>query len=252
MATPWISAGGACSRSATRLTAPGEIHPLMALFAVMSIAAGAGASGALNMGFDSDIDAVMGRTARRPVPSGRVSRDEALSLGWILSLISVLVLTAIALVAAGPLMRLLGDKVEAVITRLLGVLLSAVLMTRNRNNVQQVIVCDFIIYRQYSIPNYCPFKSPVSVNGTGIPVSPLDVCMPSMLYTLTLSMYCIQSCAVTVSVYVAVRDSTKVSTKYYCDTEDTVMLATYSSPDCSGDIVYEFNPGMVAECGGLL
>jgi len=72
--------------------APGELHPVLALIAILCIAVGAGASGALNMWFDADIDAVMTRTANRPIPSGRVTRQEALAFGLTLSFFSVFVL----------------------------------------------------------------------------------------------------------------------------------------------------------------
>nr|WP_244530616.1 heme o synthase [Salaquimonas pukyongi] len=72
--------------------APGSLHPVLALIAILCIAVGAGASGALNMWFDADIDAVMTRTAKRPIPSGRVSRQEALAFGLTLSFFSVFVL----------------------------------------------------------------------------------------------------------------------------------------------------------------
>ena len=52
--------------------APGDLAPLRACIAVLAIAAGAGAAGVLNMWYDADIDAVMTRTARRPLPSGRI------------------------------------------------------------------------------------------------------------------------------------------------------------------------------------
>src|SRR3984957_7405599 len=65
------------------------MHPLLAAIAVLCIAVGAGASGALNMGFDSDIDGLMRRTRNRPVPAGRVQRSDALGLGVTLSLASV-------------------------------------------------------------------------------------------------------------------------------------------------------------------
>jgi len=71
------------------MIAPGQINPLIGLLAIMCIAIGAGASGALNMWYDADIDAVMSRTAKRPIPDGRVSRQEALSFGLILSFFSV-------------------------------------------------------------------------------------------------------------------------------------------------------------------
>ncbi|WP_108658517.1 heme o synthase [Acuticoccus kandeliae] len=74
------------------MLAPGSIHPVLAVVSLFAIAVGAGASGALNMGFDSDIDAIMTRTSKRPVPSGRVSREAALSFGAMLSLGSVVLL----------------------------------------------------------------------------------------------------------------------------------------------------------------
>jgi heme o synthase len=72
--------------------APGELHPLLAAVAVLAIAVGAGAAGAVNMWYDRDIDAVMSRTQGRPVPSGRVAPSEALSLGVVLSLLSVMMM----------------------------------------------------------------------------------------------------------------------------------------------------------------
>lgn len=74
------------------LMAPGTLHPVLAAIAILCIAVGAGASGALNMWYDADIDRVMGRTAERPIPSGRVRADEALAFGLVLSVFSVLVL----------------------------------------------------------------------------------------------------------------------------------------------------------------
>ncbi len=71
------------------LVAPGDIHPVIGLVAILCIAIGAGASGALNMWYDADIDAVMSRTLNRPIPSGRVSRQEALFFGVTLSAFSV-------------------------------------------------------------------------------------------------------------------------------------------------------------------
>ncbi|MEI9803776.1 MAG: heme o synthase [Pseudolabrys sp.] len=72
--------------------APGSLHPLTAFTALLCIAVGAGASGALNMWFDADIDALMTRTARRPVPMGRVQPGEALAFGLTLSVFAVVVL----------------------------------------------------------------------------------------------------------------------------------------------------------------
>ena len=72
--------------------APGNGHPLLLLISLFAIACGAGASGAINQWYDRDIDAVMERTAGRPIPSGRVLPAEALSLGIVVSALSVLVL----------------------------------------------------------------------------------------------------------------------------------------------------------------
>jgi protoheme IX farnesyltransferase len=80
------------------------MSPWLAAISVFCIAVGAGASGALNMGFDSDIDGLMRRTRNRPVPSGRVQRSDALALGVTLSLFSVgLMALATNLLAAGLL-----------------------------------------------------------------------------------------------------------------------------------------------------
>ena len=54
------------------LVAPGRLHPVLALTAVLCIAVAAGAAGAINMWYDRDIDAVMRRTAKRPIPAGRI------------------------------------------------------------------------------------------------------------------------------------------------------------------------------------
>ncbi|MDA9230584.1 heme o synthase [Alphaproteobacteria bacterium] len=70
--------------------APGSMHPVLAVSAVVLIALGAGASAALNMWYDADIDAIMSRTQDRPVPSGRVSGEAALSFGLWMSGLSVL------------------------------------------------------------------------------------------------------------------------------------------------------------------
>jgi protoheme IX farnesyltransferase len=69
-----------------------SVSPVIAFIALLAIAVGAGASGALNMWWDADIDAVMTRTARRPIPAGRVTGEEALGFGLTLSVGSVLVL----------------------------------------------------------------------------------------------------------------------------------------------------------------
>ncbi|TIW36276.1 MAG: protoheme IX farnesyltransferase [Mesorhizobium sp.] len=74
------------------VAAPVTINPLLAVIAILSIAIGAGASGALNMWYDADIDRVMTRTKDRPVPAGRVTPGEALSFGLVLSVLSVMTL----------------------------------------------------------------------------------------------------------------------------------------------------------------
>ena len=86
------------------MVAPARLHPVEAFAAILFIALGAGASGALNMWWDADIDAVMKRTQRRPVPSGRIPAGEAKALGIALSCISVVMLAlATNLLAAGLL-----------------------------------------------------------------------------------------------------------------------------------------------------
>ncbi len=72
--------------------APTPVHPVLGLAAIVCIAVGAGASGALNMWSDWEIDAAMGRTKGRPIPSGRVTREEALGIGITLSGFSVVML----------------------------------------------------------------------------------------------------------------------------------------------------------------
>ncbi|ARO28990.1 protoheme IX farnesyltransferase [Rhizobium sp. NXC14] len=72
--------------------APGHINPVLGLIAILCIAVGAGASGALNMWYDADIDAVMSRTAKRPIPAGRIAPSEALAFGLVLSGFSVVIL----------------------------------------------------------------------------------------------------------------------------------------------------------------
>ena len=86
------------------LVAPGALHAVEIVAAILFIALGAGASGALNMWYDADIDAVMRRTSKRPIPAGRVEAGEALAIGLGLSGISVVMLAlATNLVAAGLL-----------------------------------------------------------------------------------------------------------------------------------------------------
>ena len=63
------------------LVAPGHLHPVLAFAALLCIAVAAGAAGAINMWYDRDIDALMRRTARRPIPAGRIAPGEALGFG---------------------------------------------------------------------------------------------------------------------------------------------------------------------------
>jgi protoheme IX farnesyltransferase len=78
------------------VAAPVSLHPILAIASLICIAAGAGASGALNMWFDADIDARMARTAARPIPRGRVTADEARSFGAVLAVGSVVCLGVMA------------------------------------------------------------------------------------------------------------------------------------------------------------
>ncbi|UJQ95855.1 heme o synthase [Mariluticola halotolerans] len=71
------------------VVAPVGVHPFVGLIAIFCIAVGAGASGALNMWYEADIDAVMSRTANRPIPGGRMVRDDALVFGIVLAAFSV-------------------------------------------------------------------------------------------------------------------------------------------------------------------
>ncbi len=91
---------------AAMLAAPGPINPILGAIAILSIAIGAGASGALNMWYDADIDARMARTAARPLPRGRVTGDEALSFGGVLAVCSVLTLGVLINWTAGALLAI--------------------------------------------------------------------------------------------------------------------------------------------------
>ena len=88
------------------LVAPSHTHPLVGFASLAAIAIGAGASGALNMWWDADIDARMARTRLRAVPSGLIAPKEALGFGLTLSLLSVLTLAAVANLLAGGAARL--------------------------------------------------------------------------------------------------------------------------------------------------
>jgi protoheme IX farnesyltransferase len=84
--------------------APGYFHPVLAFTSILCIAVGAGASGALNMWYDADIDALMSRTANRPIPAGRVTPQEALAFGLTLSFFSVMTLGILVNWVAGGLL----------------------------------------------------------------------------------------------------------------------------------------------------
>jgi heme o synthase len=88
------------------VAAPGSMHPVLAVAALACIAVGAGASGALNMWYDADIDARMARTASRPLPQGAITPDEALAFGTILAIGSVLCLGLMANWVAAALLAL--------------------------------------------------------------------------------------------------------------------------------------------------
>lgn len=84
--------------------APGHVHPVLAVTSLLCIATGAGASGALNMWYDRDIDAVMSRTMGRPIPQGRVTAPEALAFGMTLAFFSVMTLGILVNWLAGGLL----------------------------------------------------------------------------------------------------------------------------------------------------
>lgn len=86
------------------LVAPNPVHPFVVFTSILFIALGGGASGALNMWWDADIDRVMKRTQSRPIPSGKVAEGEALGLGMALSGIAVVMLGLAANVFAGALL----------------------------------------------------------------------------------------------------------------------------------------------------
>ena len=88
------------------LVAPGHLHPVLAFTAILCIAVGAGAAGAINMWYDRDIDAIMRRTSRRPIPAGRIAAGEALAFGVLLAVGSVLVLALATNWVAGAVLAL--------------------------------------------------------------------------------------------------------------------------------------------------
>jgi heme o synthase len=84
--------------------APGHFHPVLAITSLLCIAVGAGASGALNMALEGDIDAKMSRTANRPIPRGRITRSEAMAFGMTLAFFSVMTLGILVNWIAGALL----------------------------------------------------------------------------------------------------------------------------------------------------
>ena len=84
--------------------APGDIHSGLAIISLLAIAAGAGASGAINQWYDRDIDLIMSRTRNRPIPAGKVEPAEALAFGVVVSVLSVLMLALAANLLAGGLL----------------------------------------------------------------------------------------------------------------------------------------------------
>ncbi len=86
------------------LAAPQSVNPVIGFASILFLAIGAGASGALNMWWDADIDAVMKRTSKRPIPAGKVSPEAALYLGVALSGLSVMMLSLSANLLAGAML----------------------------------------------------------------------------------------------------------------------------------------------------
>ncbi|MBJ6123053.1 heme o synthase [Sphingomonas mollis] len=86
------------------LAAPGTVHPVIGFTAILCIALGAGAAGALNQWYEADIDAVMRRTQRRPLPAGRMDRQAALHFGVGLSAFSVLLMGLAVNIAAAAIL----------------------------------------------------------------------------------------------------------------------------------------------------
>ncbi len=86
------------------MIAPCHFHPVLAFTSILCIAVGAGASGALNMALEGDIDALMSRTANRPIPRGRITRPEAMAFGMTLAFFSVMTLGILINWYAGALL----------------------------------------------------------------------------------------------------------------------------------------------------
>ncbi len=86
--------------------APGTLHPLLAIVAILCIAVGSGAAGAVNMWYERDIDALMTRTSNRPLPAGRVASSDALGFAVVLALLSVVLMSLTTNLVAGGLLAL--------------------------------------------------------------------------------------------------------------------------------------------------
>ena len=84
--------------------APGHVHPVIGFTALLCIAIGAGAAGALNMAYEADVDAIMTRTADRPIPRGRITPGEALAFGGVLAAFSVVTMGLMVSLTAGALL----------------------------------------------------------------------------------------------------------------------------------------------------
>ena len=97
--------------------APGHVHPVLAFTAILCIAVGAGASGAMNMAYEGDIDALMSRTAKRPIPMGRIRPEEALTFGLILAALSVMTLGVLVNWLAGALNMAYEGDIDALMSR---------------------------------------------------------------------------------------------------------------------------------------
>ncbi|MEE8270265.1 MAG: heme o synthase [Alphaproteobacteria bacterium] len=88
------------------VVAPGAIHPVLGLTAILCVAVGSGASGAINMWYDRDIDALMTRTRARPIPGGRVGPEDALAFGVFLAATAVVTMCLAVNWVAGALLAL--------------------------------------------------------------------------------------------------------------------------------------------------
>jgi heme o synthase len=88
------------------LVAPGHLHPVLALTAILCITVAAGACGAINMWYDRDIDAIMRRTSKRPIPAGRVEAGSALGFGIVLAVGSILTMFLAVNIAAAAVLAI--------------------------------------------------------------------------------------------------------------------------------------------------